>query len=286
MKNLQDNFTLYNGVKIPCIGYGTYKTPNNEEGLKYIVDALRAGYRHIDTAQGYKNESLIAQAIKQCNLKREDIFITSKLWNDNQGYQLTIDSFEETCKQLETDYLDLFLIHWPIPIGHNDDWQELNQETWKAFEYLYQQKRIRAIGVSNFLVHHMENLMKTAKIKPMINQLEFHPKYQQREIVEYCQNNDILVESWGPLMRGKAFSDPSLIELSKQLNKSIAQILLRWCIQKNVLPLQKTTKYQRMIENAQIFDFDLTQDIMNKLDAMNTDNCYVFHPDRNYEWFK
>lgn len=284
VKDLKDCYTLYNQVQIPCIGYGTYKTPNDEIGLQCIVNALKAGYRHIDTAQGYQNEHLISDALNICNMDRKDIFITSKLWNDNQGYQKTLDSFEQTCKNLGTSYLDLFLIHWPIPVGHDDDWKQLNKETWKALEELYLQKRVRAIGVSNFLIHHLDNLLESATIKPMVNQLEIHPKYQQREIVQYCQDYDILIESWGPLMRGKAFKEPAFLDLSNKLNKSVAQILLRWCLQKNILPLQKTTKFERMIENAKIFDFILDEQTMQFLDSMNTDDCYVFHPDRNYEW--
>lgn len=286
MNKLTDCYTLSNQVKIPCIGYGTYKTENSAEGLQAIKDAIDVGYRHIDTAQGYKNERLVGQAIKESGIPREEFFITSKLWNDNQGYEKTLAAFEETLKQLDTDYLDLFLIHWPIPIGHDDDWKTLNQETWKAFEKLYEDGKVKAIGVSNFLEHHLKNLEETAKIMPMVNQLEFHPKYQQREIVEYCQKHNILVESWGPLMRGKAFDDPNLIEIAKTSGHSIAQILIRWCMQKGVVPLPKSMKKQRMINNAEVFDFTLSDEEVKRLDNMNTEDCYVFHPDRNYEWFK
>ena len=283
---LQDTLCLRNGVKIPCIGYGTYKTANNEEGLQAIKQAIEAGYRHIDTAQGYQNEHLVAAAIKESGLPREAFFITSKLWNDNQGYEAALASFEETCHQLQTDYLDLFLIHWPIPIGHTHDWKQLNQETWRAFEQLYREGRIKAIGVSNFLVHHLENLLQTSEILPMVNQLEFHPKYQQREIVSYCQSKDILVESWGPLMRGKAFTEPVLLKMEKESGHTIAQLLVRWCLQKQVLPLQKSMKLDRMIANAQVFDFQLNEEQMQTLDEMNTLDSYVFHPDKNDEWFK
>lgn len=277
---------LYNGVTIPNIGYGTYKTPCNEEGLHAIQNAINAGYRHLDTAQGYKNETLIAQAIQSSHLERKDFFITSKLWNDNQGYEKTIRSFFKTLNDLQTDYLDLFLIHWPIPIGAEKHWQDLNISTWKAFEDLYSAGRIRSIGVSNFLEHHLKNILNHCRIKPMVNQLEFHPKYQQRDIVSFCQKHDILVESWGPLMRGKAFENPILKSLSEKSGHTIAQILLRYCIQKNILPIQKSMKLDRMISNADIFNFCLSKEEMDILDSMDTANCYTFHPDRNFEWFK
>jgi len=286
MKNSNDRYRLSNGTMIPCIGYGTYKTPCDEVGLKAIKDAIDVGYRHIDTAAAYQNEYLVGQAIKESGLPRSDFFITSKLANPNQGYQSTLDAFERTCTDLQSDYVDLYLIHWPIPIGHKDDWKTLNQETWRAFEKLYNEGRIKAIGVSNFLIHHMENLLETAVIAPMVDQLEFHPKYQQREIVEYCRNKDILVESWGPLMRGAAFDDPTLIALSAKLGHSIAQISIRWCLQKGVLPLPKSVHRDRMTSNKEVFDFALSDEDVSLLDAMNTTTNYVFHPDKNDEWFK
>ena len=286
MKNSNDRYRLSNGTMIPCIGYGTYKTPCDEVGLKAIKDAIDVGYRHIDTAAAYQNEYLVGQAIKESGLPRSDFFITSKLANPNQGYQSTLDAFEHTCTDLQSDYVDLYLIHWPIPIGHKDDWKTLNQETWRAFEKLYNEGRIKAIGVSNFLIHHMENLLETAMIAPMVDQLEFHPKYQQREIVEYCRNKNILVESWGPLMRGAAFDDPTLIALSAKLGHSIAQISIRWCLQKGVLPLPKSVHRDRMTSNKEVFDFVLSDEDVSILDAMNTTTNYVFHPDKNDEWFK
>lgn len=286
MKNSNDRYRLSNGTMIPCIGYGTYKTPCDEVGLKAIKNAIEVGYRHIDTAAAYQNEYLVGQAIKESGLPRSDFFITSKLANPSQGYQSTLDAFERTCADLQSDYVDLYLIHWPIPIGHKDDWRSLNQETWRAFEKLYNEGRIKAIGVSNFLIHHMENLLETAVIVPMVDQLEFHPKYQQREIVEYCADKNILVESWGPLMRGAAFDDPTLIALSAKLGHSIAQISIRWCLQKGVLPLPKSVHLDRMTSNKEVFDFALSDEDVSLLDAMNTTTNYVFHPDKNDEWFK
>lgn len=282
----EDSFVLYNGVEIPCIGYGTYLTPSDEEGLKAIKDAINAGFYHIDTAAAYQNEHMIAQAIKESGLERDKFFITSKLWNEEQGYESTLRAFEESCKKLETDYLDLYLIHWPIAVGHNDDWQVRIKETWRAFEELYKEGKVRAIGVSNFLVHHLDSLIKSADIIPMVNQLELHPKYQQNEVVEYCRKRNIILESWGPLMRGKAFSNPLLKEVADQYQKDIAQLLIRWCLQKEFLPLPKSMKKERIISNSNVFDFEISNEDMNYIDSLNTDDSYVFHPDRNDEWKK
>ncbi len=283
---MKKTFILSNDIEIPSIGYGTYKTEANEEGYEAIINAIKAGYRHIDTAAGYKNEQLIGKAVKESGIDRSEFFITTKLWNDDQGYENTIKAFNRSLENLQMDYVDLYLIHWPIPIGHDHEWKTLNQESWKAMEELYNAGKIKAIGVSNFLVHHMENLLKTATIKPMVNQIEFHIKYQQREIVEYCLLNNIVIESWGPLMRGKAFQDPTLIEMASRYNKSIAQLCVRYCLQHNVLPLQKTMKYERMLQNKDVFDFEITKEDMIILDNCDTLDHYTFHPDRNKEWYK
>lgn len=206
---------LLNNIEIPMLGYGTYKTAADEEGLQMIKDAIKAGYRHIDTAQGYKNEHLVGQAIRESGIPRNQFFVTTKVWNDNQGYDKTKESIEESLNKLNIDYIDLLLIHWPIPQGKNDEWKKLNQETWKAMEEYYDAGLIKAIGVSNFLEHHLNNLLESARIMPMVNQLEIHPYYQQQSTVKFCQDKGIIVESWGPLMRGKAFKDPKLIELAQ-----------------------------------------------------------------------
>lgn len=279
-----DNYTLSNGTNIPCIGYGTYKTPNNDVGLNVIKDAINTGYRHIDTAQAYGNEQLVGQAIKESGFPRGDFFITSKIANSNQGYQSTLESFQQSCNKLQTDYIDLLLIHWPIPIGKNNEWKALNIDTWKAMEQLYRSNRVRSIGVSNFLIHHLENLLSHSTIKPMVNQLEFHIKYQQREIVDFCMKNNILVESWGPLMRGEAIHHPILLSLADKYKKDVAQISIKYCLQKKLCPLPKTTKLDRMKSNLDVFDFTITDADMQILDACNTTDSYVFHPDRNNEW--
>ena len=277
---------LLNNIEIPMLGYGTYKTAADEEGLQMIKDAIKAGYRHIDTAQGYKNEHLVGQAIRESGIPRNQFFVTTKVWNDNQGYDKTKESIEESLNKLNIDYIDLLLIHWPIPHGKNDEWKKLNQETWKAMEEYYDAGLIKAIGVSNFLEHHLNNLLESARIMPMVNQLEIHPYYQQQSTVKFCQDKGIIVESWGPLMRGKAFKDPKLIELAQRNNISVAQLCIRYCLDRNIVTLQKSSKFERMIDNARVFGYHLDEYTMNEIAKLDTDWCYTFHPDRNEEWFK
>ena len=277
---------LLNNIEIPMLGYGTYKTAADEEGLQMIKDAIKAGYRHIDTAQGYKNEHLVGQAIRESGIPRNQFFVTTKVWNDNQGYDKTKESIEESLNKLNIDYIDLLLIHWPIPQGKNDEWKKLNQETWKAMEEYYDAGLIKAIGVSNFLEHHLNNLLESARIMPMVNQLEIHPYYQQQSTVKFCQDKEIIVESWGPLMRGKAFKDPKLIELAQRNNISVAQLCIRYCLDRNIVTLQKSSKFERMIDNARVFGYHLDEYTMNEIAKLDTDWCYTFHPDRNEEWFK
>ena len=277
---------LLNNIQIPMLGYGTYKTAADEEGLQMIKDAIKAGYRHIDTAQGYKNEHLVGQAIRESGIPRNQFFVTTKVWNDNQGYDKTKESIEESLNKLNIDYIDLLLIHWPIPQGKNDEWKKLNQETWKAMEEYYDAGLIKAIGVSNFLEHHLNNLLESARIMPMVNQLEIHPYYQQQSTVKFCQDKGIIVESWGPLMRGKAFKDPKLIELAQRNNISVAQLCIRYCLDRNIVTLQKSSKFERMIDNARVFGYHLDEYTMNEIYKLDTDWCYTFHPDRNEEWFK
>lgn len=277
---------LLNNIEIPMLGYGTYKTAADEEGLQMIKDAIKAGYRHIDTAQGYKNEHLVGQAIRESGIPRNQFFVTTKVWNENQGYDKTKESIEESLNKLNIDYIDLLLIHWPIPQGKNDEWKKLNQETWKAMEEYYDAGLIKAIGVSNFLEHHLNNLLESARIMPMVNQLEIHPYYQQQSTVKFCQDKGIIVESWGPLMRGKAFKDPKLIELAQRNNISVAQLCIRYCLDRNIVTLQKSSKFERMIDNARVFGYHLDEYTMNEIAKLDTDWCYTFHPDRNEEWFK
>ncbi|WP_290772662.1 aldo/keto reductase [Anaerofustis sp.] len=266
MKNLTDVFTLNNGIGIPCVGYGTFQTPDGESVVSGVKEALKAGYRHIDTAYFYQNEKGVGKAIKESGVKREDIFVTSKLWNSDRGYESAKIAFEKTMDNLGLEYLDLFLIHWPAIKKQFDNAEEINAQTWKAFEEIYGSGRVKAIGLSNFLPHHIEALMKTAKIKPMVNQIEFHPGFAQIETAEYCIDNDIVVEAWSPLGRKDALSNEKLLSLAEKYNKSAAQICLRWVLQHNILPLPKSVTPNRIVENANIFDFNLTKEDMALID--------------------
>lgn len=221
-----NSYTLSNNVSIPELGFGTWQTPNGDVAVSAVKKALEVGYRHIDTAQGYKNEDSVGQAIKESGIPREEIFLTTKLWNENHSYDLVLSSFEESLKKLQTDYIDLFLIHWPNPVKFRDNWQSANAETWRAMEELYQAGKIKAIGVSNFLPHHFEELKKTATIFPMVNQIFLAPGELQKEVVSYCQEHNVLLEAYSPLGTGKIFDVPEMQELSDKYGKTIAQIAI------------------------------------------------------------
>jgi diketogulonate reductase-like aldo/keto reductase len=257
MKSLTDSYTLSDGVKIPCIGFGTWQTPNDDDGVTAILNAFEVGYRHVDTAQAYGNEKSVGIAVKKSGLAREELFITSKLSNRVRGYQQTIDSFEETMKRLDMDYLDLFLIHWPNPTPFRDRWQDANAETWQAFEALHKAGRIRSIGISNFHPHHIKALMKTAIITPMVNQIRLCPGDTQDVVVNYSRSLGMLMEAYSPLGVGKIFEVPELKALADKYNKSIAQIAIRWSLQRGYLPLPKTVTPARIRENADVFNFEL-----------------------------
>ena len=262
MNNLNDTYTLSNGVNIPCVGFGTWQTPNGETATNSVLEAIKCGYRHIDTAACYGNEESVGKAIKLSGINREDLFVTSKLWNTDQGYESTLKAFNKTIKDLDLDYLDLYLIHWPVVKGHKEDWEKSICETWKAFEKLYSEGKIRAIGVSNFKPHHLKVIFENCNIKPMVNQIELHPSHNQDETVKFCRNNNILVEAWGPLSTGRIFKVKEMQDIANKYNKSIAQITLRWHIQNEILPLPKSVTPSRIKENSMIFDFELLKEDM------------------------
>ena len=257
MNSLTDCYKLSNGVEIPCIGFGTWQTPDGDVCVSSVLSAIEAGYRHIDTAQGYGNEESVGLAVKKSGIDRKDLFITSKLTNSEHGYERTLAAFEETMKKLDMDYLDLYLIHWPNPIAFRDHWQEANAGTWKAFEELYKAGRIRAIGISNFRPHHIEELMKTATVAPMVNQIRLCPGETQDEVVDYCRSHNIQLEAYSPLGVGKIFEVPEMKALAEKYGKSMAQICIRWSLQRGYLPLPKSVTPSRIKENTQVFDFEL-----------------------------
>lgn len=278
MKSVQNCRVLNNGVKIPCVGFGTWKI-SDEEVKEQVLLAMQAGYRHIDTAAFYGNEAGIGEALQESNLAREDIFLTSKVWNEDQGYAECKKAFTKSIDRLKVDYLDLYLIHWPIAYAHREEWQKYVQDTWKAMEELYEEGKIRAIGVCNFMPHHFKPLMEIAKIKPMIDQIEFHPGMNQKETISYCKENQILIEAWAPLARKAIFEIEELQKMAEKYHKTIAQITLRWEVQKGLIPLPKSSNYERMLENSQIFDFTLLEEDIAVLDQITDCQDSGQHPD-------
>lgn len=267
MNKITDTFKLYNGVEIPCIGLGTWQSKDEVAKLS-VLSALSHDYRLVDTAAAYGNERGVGQGIKESGLKRDEIFVTSKLRNADHGYKSTLDAFELTMDKLGLDYLDLYLIHWPNPVQFRFMWKEAMQETWRAFEELYEAGKIRAIGVSNFMPHHIEALMETAKIKPMVNQLKLCPGITQAEAVNYCKDNDIVVEAYSPFGTGTIFSSDIMKNLAEKYNKDIGQICLRWCMQMGFVSLPKSANPMRIKSNAQIFDFEISKEDMDIISTL------------------
>ncbi len=273
MKSVQDTYQMVNGVQIPCVGFGTWQTPDGEVAVHSVKEALQAGYRHIDTASAYGNEESVGRAVRESGLKREEVFVTSKLFNPDHGYEKTLRAFDLTMRELGFDYLDLYLIHWPNPIHFRDSWKEANAGSWKAFEELYAAGRIRAIGVSNFRPHHLSALMETAKVVPMVNQIRLCPGDVHGETVAFCQKHGILLEAYSPLGLGRITDVPQLNAIAGRHGKSAAQVALRWSLQKGFLPLPKSVTPSRIVENAQLFDFELTADDMAAIDGLTPGVC-------------
>ena len=259
-KDQNSTYKLHNGVEIPCIGFGMWQTPSDEVGVDSVKSAIRAGYTHIDTAQAYRNEGCVGKAIRELGVNRSELFITTKLWNDCHSYNLAMSSFEESLRLLGTDYVDLFLIHWPNPLLFRERWQEANAETWKAMEELYKDGKVRAIGISNFHPHHIDALLKTATVKPMVNQIRLCPGETQDDIVNYSRENGMILEAYSPLGTGKIFSVPEMQALADKYGKSIAQICVRWSLQRGYLPLPKSVHAERIEENLKVFDFELSDE--------------------------
>ncbi|MGW9684653.1 aldo/keto reductase [Flagellimonas sp. 2504JD1-5] len=268
--DLQGTFELNNGVQMPYFGLGVYLSKDGNEVVNAVKEALNHGYRHIDTASIYNNESGVGEGIKQSDVDRKDVFVVSKVWNSDQGYDSTLKAFDDSLDRLGLDYLDLYLIHWP---------KEQSKDTWKAMERLYRDKRVRAIGVSNFMQHHLEDLLKDANTIPMVNQMEFHPYLVQQDLIDFCRQKNIQYEAWSPMMQGNIFEIPQLQDLAKKYNKTVAQIVLRWDLQKGVMTIPKSSKKDRIISNADIFDFELGHEDVKLLDSLNRNRR--FGPDPN-----
>ena len=275
MKNLQSKTVLNNGVEMPWFGLGVFKVEDGPELVEAVKSAIKAGYRSIDTAAIYGNEKAVGEGIragiKEAGISREDLFITSKVWNSDQGYETTLAAYEESLKKLELDYLDLYLVHWPVEGKYKD--------TWRALETLYKEKRVRAIGVSNFQIHHLQDVIKDAEIKPMINQVEYHPRLTQKELQAFCKEQGIQMEAWSPLMQGQLLDNETLQEIAEKHAKTTAQVILRWDLQNGVITIPKSTKEHRIIANADVFNFELTKEDMEKIDALNQDHRVGPDPD-------
>ncbi len=269
-KHIADCTVLSNGVKMPWFGLGVWRVEEGREVEESVKAAIRTGYRSIDTAAIYGNEAGVGKAIKESGVAREELFITTKVWNADQGYDTTLKAFEESRKKLGLEYVDLYLIHWPVKGKYKD--------TWRALEKLYKEGAVRAIGVSNFQVHHLEDLMDSSELKPMVNQVEFHPLLTQKELLRFCKSQGIQLEAWSPLMQGN-LDVPLLKELAEKYKKTPAQIVLRWDLQHEVVTIPKSVKEHRIKENADIFDFELSQEDMDKIDGLNQNKRFGADPD-------
>ena len=269
LQSARDRIELRNGYGIPCVGFGTWKMPEGDIGREAIHQALHDGYRHIDTAAAYGNEETVGQALATSGISREELFVTTKVWNDHRGYDATLKAFEESRTKLHLDYVDLYIIHWPAAQGAEDEWQRTNAETWRALEALYLDGKVRAIGVSNFKPHHLEPLMDTAEILPMVNQIELHPGHNQRETREFCNRHNIVVEAWSPLGRGSLLNNQLLIDIAASYGCTTAQLCLRWCLQRSAIPLPKSTDAGRISQNARVFWFNITDEDLQRIDELD-----------------
>ena len=270
INSIKDTTLLNNGVKMPWFGLGVWQVENGNEVTSAVKMAIKAGYLSIDTAAAYGNEEGVGKGIKESGVPRSDLFITTKVWNANQGYELTLKAFEESRKKLGLDYLDLYLIHWPVEGKYT--------ETWRAFEKLYRDGAVRAIGVSNFQEHHLLDIFETSKIKPMVNQVELHPLLSQKKLYDFCKKHKIQIEAWSPLMQGH-LDIPLLTELAGKYGKSAAQVVLRWDLQNEIVIIPKSVHEARIVENSGVFDFELSDDDMASINELNRDKRFGPDPD-------
>ncbi|WP_102691791.1 aldo/keto reductase [Rummeliibacillus pycnus] len=268
--------TLNNGVHMPKVGYGTFRVKDSEDLAEMVTLAIKEGYRHIDTAHIYGNEESVGRGIKKAIgegiVTREELFVTSKVWNDGLSYEDTIAAYEESIRKLGLEYLDLYIIHWP---GLDDNYIEV----YKALEELYNSKRVKTIGVSNFHVQHLEKLLANTSVVPAVNQIEFQPRLTQLDVREYCKKHGIQVEAWSPLMNGEILNDPTLVEIAEKYQKSTAQVVLRWDLQNHVITIPKSMTPSRIRENIDIFDFNLSEDELGKISSLNEDFHYGPNPE-------
>lgn len=263
ISNITDCTKLNNGLAMPWLGFGVFLMEIGGETELAVKTALEAGYRSIDTAAIYENEASVGKAIQESGIPREELFITTKLWNADQGYDTVLKAFDESMNKLQLESLDLYLIHWPV-VGRY-------VESWKALEKLYQDGRVRAVGISNFQIHHIEDILAKCKVKPMLNQVELHPRLRQADLHQFCVQNQIQLQAWAPLMQGKALDIPEIVGIAEKYGKSPAQILIRWDLQNEVITIPKSITPNRIIENSQVFDFQISEEDMVSIDRLNQD---------------
>lgn len=271
MKHIADRVKLNNGVEMPWLGLGVWKAEDGQEVASAVKSAIELGYRSMDTAAVYKNEAGVGQGIAESGIAREELFVTTKVWNSDQGYESTLQAFEESRNKLGLDYIDLYLIHWPVKGKYID--------TWRALEKLYSDGRVRAIGVSNFHIHHLNDILESGSVVPVVNQVEYHPLLAQRELLAFCKSHQIVMEAWSPLMQGKLFEDPTLNDIATKYGKSVSQVILRWDLQHGVITIPKSVNRERIAQNGDIFDFELSVEDMQRIDAMNKDQRVGPDPD-------
>lgn len=266
--SLTSTYQLANGEKIPVVGFGTWQTPDGQVAEESVLAALKAGYRHIDTAMIYGNEASVGRVIHKSGVRRDELFVTTKLWNTDHTYERAIQAIDTSLQTLGLDYLDLYLIHWPNPLAFRENWQEANSAAWRAMEEAVKAGKIKSIGVSNFMPRHLDALYQTAQIKPVVNQIYLNPSDQQKEVVAYNQAHDMISEAYSPLGTGNLLAVPELVSLAEKYERSVAQVTLRWSLQKGFLPLPKSITPSRIVENAQLFDFELSDEDMQAIDAL------------------
>lgn len=271
IKSITDSATLNNGVEIPWLGFGVFQSEPGEVTELAVSKALEVGYRSVDTASIYENEASVGKAVKESGIPREEIFITTKVWNTEQGYQSTLNAFEDSRKKLDVDYVDLYLVHWPV-IGRY-------VETWKALEKLYKDGIVRAIGVSNFQIPDLQEILDICEIKPVLNQVELHPVFRRAELHQFCARNQIQMEAWAPLHQGQALDIPVIVNIAKKYGKSPAQVLIRWDLDIEVVTIPKSVTPQRIAENADVFDFELAPEDLAAIAALNEEKMTLEYPE-------
>lgn len=259
--DITSTIKLNNGIEIPRLGFGVYKIPPGEKTQKSVKWALEAGYRHIDTAKYYENERDVGKAIRESKVPREEVFVTTKLYNDDHGYESALSAFEKSFQKLNLEYIDLYLIHWPL--------ENLRNESWKALQKIYKEGKCKAIGVSNYTIRHLKELLEFAEVIPTINQVEFNPYLYQKELLEFCSSHEIQLEAYSPLTRARKLDHPKLVKVAKKYNKTPAQMLIRWSLQHDLVVIPKSEHKERIYENADIFDFEISPEDMKKLDSFD-----------------